>query len=192
MVMMRKILLTAIMASFATLSHAGETNSGAKRFDGTVRLTVTGGKSCTELVPPNNDRASFFIYEDCGCFENILTRFRDDDQAESIIFETDNNYNVARAPRNGEHPQFVGFLLFQGLPVFLSGEFDLAQDPPTIGATTKFVSLSGTLFDYPFAGCKAELKATLARSEDFVEPSGPAASHLVRQLRNFRAKATQR
>jgi hypothetical protein len=195
--MMRKILLTAIMASFATLSHA-EVDDFVKRFDGAIRLTVTGTNACKALLPPNNDRASFYVYfddyyESSGLY-GILTRFRDDDQAESIIFDGYQNnegYSIARTPRGGGYPMFVGFLLFHGLPVPLIGQFDITQTPATIEDSTKFLSLSGTLFDYPLPDCQAELKATFARNEDFVEPTGALATRLMRQLRSFRAKARQ-
>ena len=194
--MIRKLVLAAIMAGFATGSHAFDLF--AKRFDGTVRLTVTGTEACTALIPPNNDRGSFYVYSDnfSDSYESfgVLTRFRDDDQAETIIFDNyhnTNGYSIARTPRGGGYPMFVGLLLFQGIPIPLVGQFDITQTPATIINSTKFASLSGTLFDYPMVGCQAELKATFARNEDFVEPTGALATRLMRQLRSFRAKARQ-
>jgi hypothetical protein len=187
--MLRTLVLAAIMASLATASHAFTLL--AKRFDGAIRLTVTGSAECQELVPPMNDRGSYYIYDDNnGPFFIVLTRFRDDDQADMLILDQGNyNYSLARGTSN---PEYFGFLLFQGFPLGAAGEYALTQVPATIAPNTTFVTLSGILSDYPLSGCQAEVEATFTRNEDFVEPEGAQAKKLMRQLRQFRAEAKKK
>jgi hypothetical protein len=192
--MLRTLVLAAVMAGFATTSHAFTLL--AKRFDGAIRLTVTGTAECEELVPPRNDRGSYYIYdENTDPYLIVLTRFRDDDQADMIILDTSNNndrnYSLARGYSN-YNPQWVGFLLLQGFPLGAGGDYALTQVPATIASNTTFVTLSGTLSDHPMQGCQAEVEATFTRNEEFVEPDGRQARKLMRQLRQFRADAKKK
>jgi hypothetical protein len=192
--MLRKLVLAAIMVGFATASHAFTLL--AKRFDGAIRLTVSGDPQCEELVPPMNDRGSYYIYDDNnGPYLIVLTRFRDDDQADMLLLDTaysNSNSNWSLARGTNPNPDYFGFLLLQGFPLGVAGEYNLTQVPATIAQNTTFVTLSGTLFDYPTQGCQAEVEATFTRNEEFVEPEGAQARKLMRQLRQFRTDAKKK
>ena len=175
--MIRILLLATLMATTATLSQA---EPFVARFDGAVRITHAPDSQCQGLFTPNNDRISYYVYQDGESVLAVLTRVRDDDQLEWIMSNS--------GQFNGQG-SFCGHLSIFGIPFPLNGQFNLNQDPDAVTGTTPFVTLQGTLANYPVYGCQATIKATMTRNNTIVD--GASAARTLRQLRSMSAKSSR-